>query len=93
MALVCVCMACFSLTMPNLNALAMQPLQAVAGSAASLIGTYTTLIGVVLGSQLGGLSDGTVLPFALAFLLLSNGACALVYGFTGSNKLKGHQHG
>lgn len=81
MLMIAICMACFSLTMPNLNALAMQPLQAVAGSAASLIGTYTTLIGVVLGSQLGGRFDGSVLPFTQAFLVLSNGACVLVFVF------------
>ena len=39
---------CFSMTMPNFNSLAMEPLGAIAGTASSMIGVSSTLIGVSL---------------------------------------------
>ncbi|MFO1058773.1 MAG: multidrug effflux MFS transporter [Dongiaceae bacterium] len=56
------------LTLPNFNALAMEPLGAVAGTAASLIGFYTTLMGVGIGAVVGQAFDGTVTPVAIGFL-------------------------
>lgn len=58
------------LTMPNFNAMAMEPLGAVAGTASSFIGFYTTLIGVAAGMLVGLTFDGTVMPLALGYTIL-----------------------
>lgn len=57
-----------SLAMPNFNALAMEPLGHVAGTASSLIGCYTTIVGAVLGGVIGQSFNGSVLPLALGYL-------------------------
>jgi DHA1 family bicyclomycin/chloramphenicol resistance-like MFS transporter len=57
------------LTLPNFNALAMEPLGAVAGTAASMIGFYTTLMGVAIGAVVGRAFDATVTPMAVGFLV------------------------
>ena len=55
----------------NLNALAMQPMGHIAGSAAAVIGTVTTALSATLGSLIGQAYDGTILPFALGFAVSS----------------------
>ena len=67
-----------SLTMPNFNALAMEPLGRIAGTASSFIGFYTTLVGAGLGILVGQAFDGTVVPLALGYLLLSIAAFVIV---------------
>jgi DHA1 family bicyclomycin/chloramphenicol resistance-like MFS transporter len=59
-----------SLMMVNFNAMAMEPLGAVAGTASSVIGVYTSLAGAVLGLIIGQAFDGTVIPLGAGFLLL-----------------------
>jgi MFS transporter, DHA1 family, multidrug resistance protein len=61
----------FSLTVPNFNAMAMEPLGAVAGTASSLIGAYTTLGGALCGLAIGQAFNGTVIPLGVGFLVLS----------------------
>lgn len=56
------------LAMPNFNALAMEPLGAVAGTASSFIGSYTTLVGAFFGAMVGQSFDGTVYPLTLGYL-------------------------
>ena len=55
----------------NFNALAMDPLGRIAGTAASVIGFLQTFIGGVLGAVVGQAYDGTVLPLCAAFVILS----------------------
>ena len=64
-----------SLSMPNFNALAMEPLGHIAGTASSLIGFYTTLLGSLVGVMIGQRFDGTVTPLATGYLVL--GLCAV----------------
>ena len=52
----------FSNMMSNYNTMAIDPLGAVAGTAASLIGCYTTLVGTTVGAVIGQMFAGTVLP-------------------------------
>jgi DHA1 family bicyclomycin/chloramphenicol resistance-like MFS transporter len=59
-----------SLMMVNFNTMAMEPLGAIAGTASSVIGLYTTLAGTVLGLIVGQVFDGTVIPLGAGFLLL-----------------------
>lgn len=66
-----------SLTMPNFNALAMEPVGDIAGTASSFIGCVTTLMGAVLGALIGEAYDGTIFPLACGYLGLSS-LCMLV---------------
>lgn len=61
---------CVGLLFGNLNALAMEPLGHIAGIAASVIGTITTLLSMLLGALIGLAYDGTVLPLVGGFTLL-----------------------
>ena len=60
-----------SLAMPNFNALTMEPLGRIAGTASSLIGFYTTLVGAICGAVVGHHYNGTVIPLALGYAGLS----------------------
>ena len=59
-----------SLMMVNFNTMAMEPLGAIAGTASSIIGVYTSLAGALLGLIVGQAFDGTVIPLGAGFLLL-----------------------
>jgi DHA1 family bicyclomycin/chloramphenicol resistance-like MFS transporter len=65
-----------SLTMPNFNAMAMEPLGDVAGTASSFIGAYTTLMGALGGLVVGQAFNGTIIPLAAGYV--SFGLLALV---------------
>ncbi|WP_062116988.1 multidrug effflux MFS transporter [Aureimonas sp. AU40] len=64
----------------NFNALAMEPLGHVAGTASSVLGFMQTFGGGVLGAAIGYLYNGTLIPLLSGFVVLSIGAvvCALV---------------
>ena len=64
--------------LPNFNALALEPLAGIAGTASSVIGFYTTLVGAGAGVLVGQAFDGTVVPLCLGYALLSAGALAAV---------------
>ena len=53
---------CFGLLMPNFNAIAMEPMGRIAGTASSFIGCITTAVGAVIGFVIGHYFDGTVVP-------------------------------
>jgi DHA1 family bicyclomycin/chloramphenicol resistance-like MFS transporter len=80
-----------SLTFPNFNAMAMEPLGAVAGTASSFMGFYTTLVGTVLGLVIGQAFDGTVLPLGIGYTALSILA-VLVVLWTEQGRLFRPQH-
>ncbi|HSM19634.1 MAG TPA: multidrug effflux MFS transporter [Hyphomicrobiales bacterium] len=61
----------FGFVMPNFNSLAMEPLQAVAGTASSFIGSFTTAAAAILGWTVGQHFDGTVLPLVAGYVVLS----------------------
>lgn len=66
------------LAFPNFNALAMEPLGKIAGTASSLIGFYTTCLGALAGVLVGRAYDGSVTPLVLGYMALSSVALALV---------------
>jgi DHA1 family bicyclomycin/chloramphenicol resistance-like MFS transporter len=66
------------LVMPNFNTMAMEPQGEIAGTASSIIGFYTTLVGALLGVVVGQLYNGTVLPLAFGYLGLSATAILVV---------------
>ncbi|HYD18519.1 MAG TPA: multidrug effflux MFS transporter [Patescibacteria group bacterium] len=62
---------CFGLVFGNLNALAMEPMGHIAGMASAVIGASSSLISMTLGSYIGQLYNGTLVPIATGFLTLS----------------------
>lgn len=68
-------MACFGFLGANFNAMAMEPLGEIAGTASSVIGFVTTLGGAILGYVMGQFFNGTTQPLGLAFALY--GLCAI----------------
>jgi len=71
-------MMCFGFVGANFNAMAMEPLGKIAGTAASVIGFITTLGGALLGHFMGQLFDGTTEPLGLAFAIYGLAAIACV---------------
>jgi DHA1 family bicyclomycin/chloramphenicol resistance-like MFS transporter len=55
----------------NLNALAMEPMGHLAGTASSVIGAIATIGGALVGGAVGHLYDGTARPLALGVLALA----------------------
>ncbi|WP_346656117.1 multidrug effflux MFS transporter [Bradyrhizobium sp. dw_78] len=78
MALGALMMFAFGLTFANFTALAMEPQGHIAGTASSLYGTITTLLGIGIGTLIGQDFNGTLLPFATGFLLCALMALAVV---------------
>ena len=83
------CLFCFSLMMPNFNAISMEPLRAIAGSASSWLGFYTSLMGAMIGSFIGQRFDGTVLPLALGYFVIGLLVSWIVYRTEGKLMLRG----
>ena len=56
----------------------MDPQANNAGTASSLYGSITTLLGIGIGVTIGQAYDGTLLPFATGFFLCTLAALAVV---------------
>ena len=78
MALAALMMFAFGLMFANFTSLAMEPHGHIAGTASSLYGSITTLIGIVVGMSIGQSFDGTLLPFSVGFFLSTLAALAIV---------------
>jgi MFS transporter, DHA1 family, multidrug resistance protein len=74
----CLLFSTFSLIMSNFGALAMMPLGAVAGTAASTQGFLQMIVGAALGAVIGQFYDGTTVPLAAGFVVLSGLAFMLI---------------
>jgi len=75
MVLATLIMTSFGFLGANFNAMAMEPLGAIAGTASSVIGTISTLGGAILGYIMGQLFDGSTQPLGLAYTVY--GLCAI----------------
>jgi MFS transporter, DHA1 family, multidrug resistance protein len=78
MALAALMMFAFGLVFANFTALAMEPQGHIAGTASSLYGTITTLLGIGIGYMIGQDYDGTLLPFTTGFLICTLASLAVV---------------
>jgi MFS transporter, DHA1 family, multidrug resistance protein len=78
MALSALMMFAFGLMISNFTALAMEPQGRIAGTASSLYGSITTLLGIGIGTKMGQDYDGTLLPFATGFFLCTLASLAVV---------------
>ncbi len=67
----------FGVIFANFNAMAMEPLGHVAGTASSVLGFVQTITGGVIGAVIGQAFDGTVTPLAVGFFAV--GVLALVF--------------
>lgn len=70
MALLAGTMMLVGLIFANFNALAMEPMGHIAGTAASVFGSTTTLMASLIGGALGQAYDGTLVPLATGYLTL-----------------------
>ncbi len=61
---------CFGVMMPNFNALAMEPMAHIAGTASSVAGFYSTGAGAILGTLIGRSFEGGVRPLCIGITLL-----------------------
>jgi DHA1 family bicyclomycin/chloramphenicol resistance-like MFS transporter len=82
---------CFGLIGPNFNAMAMEPVGNIAGTASSFIGFYTTAAGATFGWLIGQSFDGSVRPLSIGFTLLALAALVTVL-ITERGKLARPQH-
>jgi DHA1 family bicyclomycin/chloramphenicol resistance-like MFS transporter len=78
MALSALMMFSFGMMFANFTALAMEPQGHNAGTASSLYGSVTTLLGIGIGYIIGQDYDGTLLPFSTGFFLCTLAALAVV---------------
>ena len=69
----------------NFNALAMDPLGHVAGTASSVIGCLQTLVGGTIGALVGRAFDGTIVPLCTAMFVLTLASCGVVVLAEGRN--------
>src|ERR1700737_715852 len=77
-ALAALMMFAFGVMFANFAARAMEPQGHIAGTASSLYGSITTLLGIGIGTVIGQDYDGTLLPFATGFFLCTLAALAVV---------------
>jgi DHA1 family bicyclomycin/chloramphenicol resistance-like MFS transporter len=71
-------MMCFGLSLSNFGAISMQPMGAVAGSAASLQGMARSLGGALISAACGSFWHGSIVLLPLSFLLLGLVALSFV---------------
>jgi DHA1 family bicyclomycin/chloramphenicol resistance-like MFS transporter len=69
---------CFGLIAPNFNALAMEPMGKIAGTASSLLGCFTTASAAIFGWLIGQSFDNSVRPLCIGFSLLAVAALVVV---------------
>ena len=69
----------FGLLFGNLNAMAMEPMGHVAGIASAVIGSVSSLMSITIGTTIGQLYNGSVLPVTSGFLIMGSLALAFLY--------------
>jgi DHA1 family bicyclomycin/chloramphenicol resistance-like MFS transporter len=67
---------CFGLVFGNVNAMAMEPMGHVAGIASAIIGASSSIISMLIGTAIGQMYDGTLVPVTSGFFIL--GIVALI---------------
>jgi DHA1 family bicyclomycin/chloramphenicol resistance-like MFS transporter len=91
MVLAALMMFAFGLMMANFTALAMEPQGHIAGTASSLYGSITTLLGIGIGATIGQDYDGTLVPFTTGFFLCTLAALGVVLVVEKGRLFRPHQ--
>jgi DHA1 family bicyclomycin/chloramphenicol resistance-like MFS transporter len=71
MAYLMVTFFCIGILFGNLNVLAMEPLGQMAGVGAAFVGSFSTLISMLLGTAVGQNYNGTILPLVIGMVTLT----------------------
>jgi MFS transporter, DHA1 family, multidrug resistance protein len=71
MAYMVVVFFCNGLLFGNFNALAMEPMGHIAGSAAAVVGSLTSLVSLSIGTPIGRAYDGTVVPLVAGLFAMT----------------------
>ncbi len=77
---------CFGLVFGNMNALALEPMGHIAGIAAAITGSVSSVISLTIGSTIGQMYNGTLIPMAIGFTLLG----AVSWGLMALAQKRGH---
>ena len=62
---------CFGLVFGNINAMAMEPMGHVAGIAAAIIGATSSIMSMCIGTVIGQMYNGTLIPVTAGFFIFS----------------------
>ena len=68
----------FGFTFGNINAMAMEPMGNNAGIATAVIGSVSSILSIVIGTLIGQMYDGTVMPITLGFVFIGAIATGLL---------------
>ncbi len=60
---------CFGLVFGNINAMAMEPMGHVAGIAAAIIGATSSIMSLCIGTVIGQMYNGTLIPVTAGFFI------------------------
>ena len=74
-------------TLGNLNALAMEPMGHIAGMAASIAGSVSTVLAVLIAVPVGLAFDGTPLPLAFGSAVCCGVSCLLMRWIAGLDRV------
>lgn len=69
---------CFGLVFGNVNAMAMEPMGHVAGIASAIIGATSSIMSMLIGTAIGQMYNGTLIPVTSGFLILAILALAIL---------------
>jgi DHA1 family bicyclomycin/chloramphenicol resistance-like MFS transporter len=69
---------CIGILFGNQNSLAMEPLGHLAGIGAAIVGSFSTLIQIPLGTTIGRSYNGTVLPLIIGIALMAGSSILAV---------------
>lgn len=72
-------MGCFGLASANFGAMAMENMSEIAGSASSVQGSISTILGAAIGIGIGQAFNGTTIPFVTGFLICGLISLAVVF--------------
>ncbi|GAA0564704.1 multidrug effflux MFS transporter [Rheinheimera aquimaris] len=62
---------CFGLVFGNINAMAMEPMGHVAGIAAAIIGSTSSIMSMFIGTIIGQMYNGTLIPVTAGFFIFA----------------------
>ncbi|WP_417706221.1 multidrug effflux MFS transporter [Rheinheimera aquimaris] len=79
---------CFGLVFGNINAMAMEPMGHVAGIAAAIIGSTSSIMSMFIGTVIGQMYNGTLIPVTAGFFIF---ACISMAILAFANRYKQRQ--